>query len=64
LLILDKNVSQIILNTAHKLIECGKDQGILRSNVRVIGARQVTQTASPGNELFAQIQDWPEWGNP
>jgi N-acetylmuramoyl-L-alanine amidase len=64
LLILDKNVSEIILNTAHNLIQCGKDQGILRSNVRVIGARQVRQTVSPGNQLYMQIQNWPEWGNP
>jgi len=64
LLVLDKDPNQTMLNNAYKLIECGKDQGILRNNVRVIGARQVTQTASPGNQLYAQIQDWPEWGNP
>lgn len=52
-----------MLNAAYQLIECGKSQGMLRSNVHVIGARQVTQTTSPGNQLFAQIQDWPEWAS-
>jgi N-acetylmuramoyl-L-alanine amidase len=50
-----------MLTAAHNLIECGKSKNILRSNVRVIGARQVTQTASPGEQLYTQIQNWPEW---
>lgn len=57
----DKDASQRMLNTAHQLIKCGKSQGILRNNVRVLGARQVSRTASPGNHLYTQIQDWPEW---
>ena len=50
-----------MLEAAHKLILCGKSQGILRGNVRVIGARQVGSTASPGLRLYEQIQSWPEW---
>ncbi|XP_012229469.1 peptidoglycan-recognition protein 2 [Linepithema humile] len=57
----NKAASQKMLNTAHDLIECGKSQGILRDNVRVIGARQVTATVSPGEQLYTQIQDWSEW---
>ncbi|XP_076163182.1 peptidoglycan recognition protein S3 isoform X2 [Ptiloglossa arizonensis] len=53
--------SDKMLEAAHKLILCGKSQGILRENVRVLGARQVGSTASPGLELFNQIQNWPEW---
>ncbi|XP_076651781.1 peptidoglycan recognition protein S3 [Halictus rubicundus] len=53
--------SETMLNVAHKLITCGKSQGILRDNVRVVGARQVTGTLSPGIKLFEQIQNWPEW---
>ncbi|XP_070152810.1 peptidoglycan-recognition protein SA [Polyergus mexicanus] len=56
-----KQASQKMLNAAHQLIECGKSQGILRSNVRVLGARQVQQTVSPGYQLYTQIQEWPEW---
>lgn len=50
-----------MLEAAHKLILCGKAQGILRENVRVIGGKQVSNTASPGAELHGQIQNWPEW---
>ncbi|KZC11632.1 Peptidoglycan-recognition protein 2, partial [Dufourea novaeangliae] len=57
----DKLASDKMLEVAHKLILCGKSQGILRDDVRVIGARQVVSTTSPGNELFGQIQNWPEF---
>lgn len=57
----NKQASQKMLDVAHQLIMCGKSEGILRSNVRVIGARQVQQTASPGYQLYVQIQNWPEW---
>ncbi|XP_011882784.1 PREDICTED: peptidoglycan-recognition protein SA-like [Vollenhovia emeryi] len=59
----NKDASQRMLDTAHQLINCGKSQGILRSNVRVLGGRQVIQTASPGSDLYVQIQDWPEWSS-
>ncbi|OAD56667.1 Peptidoglycan-recognition protein 1 [Eufriesea mexicana] len=50
-----------MVDAAHKLIQCGKSLGMLRENVRVIGARQVQPMLSPGNELYKQIQNWPEW---
>ncbi|XP_061934990.1 peptidoglycan recognition protein-like [Apis cerana] len=56
-----KSPSNKMLNAAHKLILCGKSQGILREDVRVIGGKQVTATESPGFELYKQIQSWPEW---
>lgn len=59
----DKTASSKMLNAAHKLILCGKSQGMLRENVRVIGAKQVVAIASPGLELYGQIQDWPEWAS-
>ncbi|EFN70060.1 Peptidoglycan-recognition protein 2 [Camponotus floridanus] len=59
----NKQASQKMLNAAHQLIECGKSQGILRNDVRVFAARQVQQTASPGYQLYLQLQDWPEWSN-
>ncbi|XP_066587040.1 peptidoglycan-recognition protein SA-like isoform X2 [Prorops nasuta] len=57
----EKKVNSTFLDLAHKLILCGKDQGMLREDVKVIGGRQAISTASPGLELFLQIQDWPEW---
>ncbi|XP_014480584.1 PREDICTED: peptidoglycan-recognition protein 2-like isoform X1 [Dinoponera quadriceps] len=56
-----KQAKQSMLDAVHQLIECGKSQGILRSNVRVIGGRQVGPTSSPGEKLYQQIQNWPEW---
>ena len=56
-----KAASDKMLDAAHKLILCGKSQGILRDNVRVIVARQVVNTASPGLQLYEQIRNWPEW---
>lgn len=50
-----------MLNAAHKLILCGKTQGILREDVRVIGGKQAIATESPGVKLYKQIQSWPEW---
>ena len=57
----NKPASNQMVEAAHKLIICGKSKGILREDVRVIGARQVQSTADPGSELYAQIQNWPEW---
>ncbi|CAK9822042.1 Peptidoglycan-recognition protein SA [Anthophora retusa] len=59
----EKVANSKMLDAAHKLILCGKSMGILRENVRVIGANQVKSTASPGFELYGQIQDWPEWAS-
>nr|ATL64823.1 peptidoglycan recognition protein SA [Bombus impetuosus]ATL64827.1 peptidoglycan recognition protein SA [Bombus picipes] len=57
----EKAASDKMLNAAHKLIHCGKSEGILRADVRVIGAKQVTATKSPGSQLQKQIRNWPEW---
>ncbi|XP_078034019.1 peptidoglycan recognition protein S3 [Augochlora pura] len=58
-----KGASNEMLNATHNLILCGKSQGILRNDVRVVGARQVISTESPGIELYKQIQEWPEWSS-
>lgn len=50
-----------MLNAAHALIHCGKSKGILREDIRVIGAKQVTATMSPGSKLQKQIKNWLEW---
>ncbi|XP_011170467.2 peptidoglycan-recognition protein 1-like [Solenopsis invicta] len=59
----NKEASQNMLDIAHQLIKCGKSQHILRNNVRVLGARQVTASTGPGNQLYTQIQNWPEWSS-
>ncbi|KAK9304231.1 hypothetical protein QLX08_004237 [Tetragonisca angustula] len=57
----EKAASDEMVNAAYKLILCGKSQGILRENVRVIGAKQVQNVISPGIHLQNQIKNWPEW---
>ncbi|XP_076293583.1 peptidoglycan recognition protein S3 [Lasioglossum baleicum] len=57
----DTSASEKMLNAAHKLIVWGKSQEILRDDVRVIGARQAVNIISPGNKVYEQIQNWPEW---
>ncbi|KAG8041270.1 hypothetical protein G9C98_002258 [Cotesia typhae] len=55
------NASEKMIQSAVKLISCGKHEGMLRPNVKIIGANQVTSTASPGAKLYEQIKSWPEW---
>ncbi|XP_043261235.1 peptidoglycan-recognition protein SA isoform X1 [Colletes gigas] len=57
----EKLASDNMMEAAHKLILCGKSKEIFREDVHVIAARQVGSTASPGLELYGQIQNWPEW---
>ncbi|XP_012287880.1 peptidoglycan-recognition protein 1 [Orussus abietinus] len=59
----DKPASQKMLDVAHDLIKCGKSLGILRRSVKVLNARQVSSTLSPGSELARQIESWPEWAS-
>ncbi|OXU20278.1 hypothetical protein TSAR_006685 [Trichomalopsis sarcophagae] len=58
---IEKIPTEASLTAARDLIKCGKSQGYLRQNVKVIGARQVTSTLSPGDQLYARVQTWPEW---
>lgn len=60
-LLSDTDPPKEMVEAAHRLILCGKNQGMLRRTVRVIGARQVLSTASPGSRLYSKIRDWPEW---
>lgn len=59
----NKAASNAMIQAAHKLILCGKNDGILRPDVKVVAARQVQSTVSPGLELYRQIQNWPEWSS-
>lgn len=52
-----------MIKAAHNLIKCGKADGYLRNDVKVVGARQVVNIISPGDQLYHQIQKWPEWSS-
>ncbi|XP_017891749.1 peptidoglycan recognition protein-like, partial [Ceratina calcarata] len=57
------NASDAMVNVAHKLILCGKAQGILKEDVRVLGGRQLISSLSPGAKLYDQIRNWQEWSS-
>ncbi|XP_058443623.1 peptidoglycan-recognition protein 2 [Malaya genurostris] len=46
------------LRAATKLLECGVQLGELDENYLLYGARQISSTLSPGDALYADIQEW------
>lgn len=59
----NKKANDEMIKAAHNLIKCGKADGYLRNDVKVVGARQVVNIISPGDQLYHQIQKWPEWSS-
>lgn len=53
--------SNSALLKAQRFLECGKRIGELASNYSLLGGKQVISSASPGFELFKEIQDWPHF---
>ncbi|KAL1769211.1 peptidoglycan recognition protein 1 [Sigmodon hispidus] len=53
--------SKRALRAALNLLECGVDQGYLRSNYEVKGHRDVQNTLSPGDKLYEAIQHWQHY---
>ncbi|XP_037920493.1 peptidoglycan-recognition protein 2-like isoform X2 [Hermetia illucens] len=49
------------LNAAKALLSCGVSNGYLSESYRLIGARQVRKTSSPGSMLYDEIQEWDNW---
>ncbi|XP_056638356.1 peptidoglycan-recognition protein 2-like [Diorhabda sublineata] len=56
-----KRPSNIILNAAKKFLECAVTIGELSDDYIVFGARQVSQTASPGIYLYNDLIQWPHF---
>lgn len=46
------------LDAAKRLLQCGVDLGELSDRYKLIGARQVSSTQSPGLKLYQEIQKW------
>ncbi|XP_012862079.1 peptidoglycan recognition protein 1 [Echinops telfairi] len=49
------------LRAAQNLLACGVARGALSSRYEVKGHRDVQQTLSPGDQLYAIIQTWPRY---
>ncbi|KAL3284287.1 hypothetical protein HHI36_018445 [Cryptolaemus montrouzieri] len=44
-----------------KLIQKGVDLGYIQKDYKLVGARQLQTTKSPGEALYREIQTWPHW---
>ncbi|KAK9885883.1 hypothetical protein WA026_013758 [Henosepilachna vigintioctopunctata] len=51
------------LETCKQLIAKGVELGYLKKDYKLLGARQLQATKSPGDELYAEIQKWPHWAD-
>ncbi|KAH8275980.1 hypothetical protein KR018_000488, partial [Drosophila ironensis] len=53
--------SQAALDAAQQLLEHSVQKGQLREDYKLLGHRQLSATSSPGDALYARIQQWPHW---
>ncbi|XP_027801756.2 peptidoglycan recognition protein 1 [Marmota flaviventris] len=49
------------IRAAQSLMACGVATGALRPDYEIKGHRDVQQTLSPGDQLYAIIQNWPHY---
>ncbi|XP_044753541.1 peptidoglycan-recognition protein 2-like [Coccinella septempunctata] len=49
------------LKAAKDFLECGVELGELDENYKLLGARQVSETASPGLRLYRKLKEWTHW---
>ncbi|KAL5275681.1 PGLYRP1.2 family protein [Megaselia abdita] len=52
---------QSALNAAKKLLSCGVQKGELHRRYKLVAARQISSTESPGRKLFVELQDWDHY---
>ncbi|CAB3385808.1 Hypothetical predicted protein [Cloeon dipterum] len=57
----DNTPFDIALDAAKLLNECGVEQGYLYPNFGLIGHRQAVSTDCPGNALYDEIINWPNY---
>ncbi|XP_055842279.1 peptidoglycan-recognition protein SA-like [Episyrphus balteatus] len=48
-------------NSLKNLLRCGVNLGELSPNYKILAARQVSNTISPGLPIFGEIQEWDNW---
>ncbi|CAH2105810.1 unnamed protein product [Euphydryas editha] len=49
------------LKVAQDLIQCGVKEEYLASDYHLVGQRQLVRTMSPGDNLYREIQSWPNF---
>ncbi|XP_017027633.1 peptidoglycan-recognition protein SD [Drosophila kikkawai] len=52
---------QEAIEAAKKLLEQAVQQAQLIESYKLLGHRQVSATKSPGDALYALLQQWPQW---
>ncbi|CAG9838203.1 unnamed protein product [Diabrotica balteata] len=57
----EKRPNSKALKAARNFIQCAVELGEVDKNYILLGARQVSQTASPGLYLYNDIKDWPHF---
>lgn len=53
--------TEVALQLAKDLIQCGVELGEIDTNYILFGGRQLISTESPGLELYGDLQDWEHW---
>ncbi|KAL4706907.1 hypothetical protein ACJJTC_012366 [Scirpophaga incertulas] len=57
----DKLPTSKALQAAKDLLVYGVENKHLAEDYKLLGHRQLTNTISPGEELYTEIQGWPQW---
>lgn len=52
---------EIQILACKKLIQRGVELGYIREDYKIVAARQLAGTESPGSALFEDMQTWPHW---
>ncbi|KAL3267928.1 hypothetical protein HHI36_007067 [Cryptolaemus montrouzieri] len=57
-----ENLPEVVqLEAAKKFLECGVQLGELDEKYKLLGARQVSSTQSPGLKLYWELKHWNHW---
>ncbi|CAH1110348.1 unnamed protein product [Psylliodes chrysocephalus] len=58
-----KRPSSVQIKAAKDFLKCAVELRELHEDYKLFGARQVSQTASPGLYLYTEIKDWPNFNS-
>lgn len=56
-----ENAPAAQIAAAKNIIDIGVQQGYINKDYKLLGARQVSHTDSPGDVLFNEIKTWNNW---
>ncbi|XP_065341679.1 peptidoglycan-recognition protein SC2-like [Cloeon dipterum] len=59
----DRLPEDVALQAFYKLVSCSIKMNFLPNNYTLLGHRQAKDTMCPGDSLFKEISQWPNWKN-